>query len=101
MRLHNLQYFLLEGMVCESRSSLYTDTEANECNGWEGITLRECEDKCTRNEVPENCKPKGGPCKYLQFNTATNWCQLADDTCEPGQADNKYILKMKQGLYLI
>ena len=98
MRLHNLQYFLLEGMVCESRSSLYTDTEANECNGWEGITLRECEDKCTRNEVPENCKPKGGPCKYLQFNTATNWCQLADETCKPINGKENYILKMKQAV---
>ena len=87
-------------MACKSRSSLYTDTDGNKCSGWNGITLKNCEDKCTRNEVPENCPQKGVSCKYVQFNTATNWCQLGDATCEPGQAEEKYILKMKQGLYL-
>ena len=89
-----------EGTDCKNRASLYTDTAARECNGWNDITLNECEDKCTRNEMPENCQQEGGPCKYFQFNTATNWCQLGDATCEPGQADMRYILKMKQGLYL-
>ena len=87
-------------MKCESRASLYTAIDAD-CNGWSGISLTECEDKCTKNEVPSKCQQQGIKCKYFYYNNAAAWCQLADETCNPVTGDRNVILTMKQGSYLL
>ena len=84
--------------ICESRTSLYTAIDA-QCNGWSGISLTECEEKCSKNEVPDNCQQHSIQCKYAQFDTVHNWCHLADDTCKPVSGDWQVTLTMKQGLF--
>ena len=88
-------YKKMYGKKCESRSSLYT-ARSGDCDGWEGISLSQCEAKCTQNEVPSKCQQNGVKCKYFQYNTATKWCHLADATCKPVQGD-KVTLAMKEG----
>ena len=52
------------------------------CNGWAGISLDQCKEKCTNNEVPnDSCPRKGAKCAYVHYYPATKWCHLADDTC--------------------
>ena len=85
-------------MICESRSSLYT-AGSGDCDGWSGISLSECETKCTQNEVPSNCPINGVKCKYVQYNTETDYCHLGDATCKPVQGDGKFTLTTKEGLY--
>ena len=85
-------------MKCESRASLYTAIDAD-CNGWSGISLTECEDKCTKNEVPNNCQQQGIQCKYVDYSNVQGWCHLADETCKPVSGDASRILTKKTGLY--
>ena len=87
-----------DGMRCESKTSVYTHSGGKSCDGWNGISLTECKTKCTKNEVPSNCPQTSVRCKYVEFNTATNWCHLGDYTCKPVQGAGELILTMKQGL---
>ena len=86
-----------DGMICEGWQSndMYTFDSQRHCNGWKGVTLRECEARCTQNEVPINCQQQGIKCKYVQFNTADNSCHLGDFRCKPVKGDAKYTLTMK------
>ena len=87
-----------DGMTCEDPASLYTAVGGGACNGWEGISLTECEEKCTQNVVPSECEQQGIRCTYVHYDNDTNWCQLADDTCLPVGGEATFIITMKQGL---
>ena len=73
-----------DGMTCGNDKSWYTYTGKTYCDGWSGISLEECQAKCTRNEVPNaKCPRQGVKCKFVHYTHGTNWCHLADDTMQP------------------
>ena len=82
-----------DGFKCGNGPSVYT--YSGDCNGWSGISLEECKDKCTRNEIPNTkCPRQGVECLYLLHN---NWgCHLADYTCNP-VGGMEYTVLRKQG----
>ena len=72
--------------------SLYT-YDGSECNGWAGISLAECERKCTNNEVPTTCTRNGVECEYVQYYLPTSYCHLGDATCNVTQGEGTVLKK--------
>ena len=78
------RYESKDKMICNDGKSYTTYTASKSCNGWAGISLDECKQKCTNNEVPnDSCPGKGGQCKFVQYYPNTKWCHLADASCVP------------------
>ena len=88
-------------MTCGNEKAYTTFTGKSYCDGWSGISLEECQAKCSKNEVPNaNCPRRGVKCKYVHYNRPSKWCHLADDTCNPVKGANKYTLTEKGGQYI-
>ena len=65
-------------ITCDS-STIYTFSPDNGCDGWSGLSLHECQEKCKKNEQPNsNCPHQNAVCKYFTYNTQTKWCHLAE-----------------------
>ena len=89
-------------MTCGNDKSWYTYTGKTYCDGWSGISLEECQAKCTRNEVPNaKCPRQGVKCRFVHYTHGTNWCHLADDTCNPVKGASRYTITMKEGGLII
>ena len=82
-------------MKCENNQSLYTYTANSFCDGWAGLSLKECKIKCTNNEVPNDKCPQKD-CAYVSHNS--DWgCHLGDETCKPIKGGKNYTLLRKEG----
>ena len=83
-------------MKCASRDSLYTFTGEHYCDGWAGISLEECEAKCTNNDAPSvKCPGQKVPCEFVQYYYPTKWCHLGDSTCKPTKTKTHHKLLKK------
>ena len=83
-------------MKCASRDSLYTFTGEYYCDGWAGISLEECEAKCTNNDAPSvKCPGQKVPCEFVQYYYPTKWCHLGDSTCKPTKTKTHHKLLKK------
>jgi len=93
-----------DGVRCENSRSLYTYTGKSSCDGWSGVSLDECQAKCTRNELPNpSCPRHDIKCAYVHYYPPTKWCHLGDNTCKPslkGSAGNT-LYKMHAPFYKI
>ena len=64
--------------MISSSSATYTFTGTPDCDGWRGISLDECEQHCTNNDLPTGCKDEGKQCEYVQYRPNPGWCHLVD-----------------------
>jgi len=58
--------------ICSGTS--YTDAKDVGCNGWKGLSLTECQQKCHESAQADNCPAK--QCKAAVWYAETNWCHL-------------------------
>mmetsp|Transcript_24524 Transcript_24524/g.56960 ORF Transcript_24524/g.56960 Transcript_24524/m.56960 type:complete len:472 (+) Transcript_24524:68-1483(+) len=65
-----------EGKRCKSKP--FTFDKSEKCDGWGGLTLEQCAQKCTGNEQAASCPQK--TCVAATFYESTGWCHLYD-TC--------------------
>ena len=76
---------LLEGKTCNN-ASIFTKIDGTNCDGWRKTTLKECEEKCTNNEIPTACPQTNRKCSFIIWSDnpdwPSGWCQLADKSCK-------------------
>ena len=93
-----------DGITCGNKKAYTTFIcyGCKQCDGWSGISLEECQAKCSRNEVPNaKCPRQGVKCKYVHYNRAAKWCHLADSTCNPVKGASKYTVTRKNGKHIL
>ena len=69
-----------------SKASVYTRIDGTDCDGWMKMSLNECKEKCTKNEIPTTCPDSNRNCSFIIWDDNPDWppgwCQLADSSCE-------------------
>ncbi|CAE7347915.1 unnamed protein product [Symbiodinium microadriaticum] len=76
-----------QGRKC--RRKPYTMDQAAGCNGWKGLTIEGCKDKCRMNSIAEKCPAK--LCAAAVFFTNSGFCHLYDE-CEETEPDRSALL---------
>jgi len=76
-----------QGRKC--RTKPYTMDQTAGCNGWKGLTIEGCKDKCRMNSIAEKCPAK--LCAAAVFFTNSGFCHLYDE-CEETEPDRSALL---------
>lgn len=63
-----------------SRNSIYTKINSS-CDGWSGMPLDSCKEKCSSNSLPQGCTKNNETCRYVVWNPDKDWCHLANESC--------------------
>ena len=76
---------MANGLICTSDTVQTFNVSNPDCDGFPYLSLQECKDKCTDNEMPKGCKKENIECKYViwqpQISQRPRHCHLADDNC--------------------
>ena len=82
------------------KTSKYTFTGTNDCDGWGGVSLNQCKEYCNNNAIPSGCTGdhmKNKRCSYIHYDIKGKWCHLIDSSCKPSY-DVQLYEKIEKGL---
>lgn len=68
-------YTIFNTSACSERP--YTYDPSTGCDGWTGISLDECEQKCSSDATAKGCP--GKICRYAEYTTSLHLCHLYQD----------------------
>ncbi|CAJ1395034.1 unnamed protein product [Effrenium voratum] len=71
-------FALVPNKVCKGKP--YTFDKKSKCDGWGGLTIEQCQQKCADNEQALHCPPRA--CKGAVFYRKTGWCHLYEQCTE-------------------
>jgi hypothetical protein len=85
-----------ENTICKPDTDLYTYVPTK-CNGWSGISIEDCKQKCLKNEIPENCTlSKSDPeCHLIEYQQNGGWCQLGESCSRYEKHEGTTIVERK------
>lgn len=83
-------------VTCSSTPYTYTQG-ARGCNGWSGVNLKECKQKCWRNERPNGCAPTEPhpQCRYVMWFRENTTCHLAKACTTKVKHDGAVLVELK------
>ena len=66
------------------------------CNGWNGVSLDQCKDKCWKNELPTGCTPsKPHPQCHFVVWLNSSICHLASACTVKDTRANAVVIELK------